>query len=248
MPRLFFDWFPSRKSKNEELNAPLLEGSKQQKSSPCCYNVYRFWSDLLNGLFSWFCFMKAKTGKKKKTTGKKKKKKTTTTSVVLVPLPTVVDDEYLEHVDKSRRFLRVLIGINHCELDMIKLALLDASSYDCNSQAGGPNTSIRFGDEYQYCCASGLKKCLDVCACWSSFGGITWRSHNPFHTRQEGLQKCCYFGAASRSTFRYAKKGCLEKKYIVAIVISSSIAMLLLVAVIYWFMSRTIRDIYSLVL
>ncbi|KAK4848668.1 hypothetical protein QYF36_015870 [Acer negundo] len=73
-----------------------------------------------------------------------------TTSVV-VPVSMVVDDgvsmvvdnEYRKDVDKSRRYLRVLLHEHNCAVDTIKLAWSEAMTFDVISKIGGPNGSIR---------------------------------------------------------------------------------------------------------
>ncbi|KAK4848710.1 hypothetical protein QYF36_016429 [Acer negundo] len=83
---------------------------------------------------------------------------------VVVPVSVSVDDDYIKDIDKSRRYLRILLHQHNCAVDIIRLAWSEAATFDVVTKTGGPNGSVRFGEEHAYCCASGLQNCLDLCA------------------------------------------------------------------------------------
>lgn len=75
----------------------------------------------------------------------------------------VMDPQYLKEIEKARRDLRALISSNQCAPIMLRLAWHDAGTYDAKTKTGGPNGSIRHGDELQHAANSGLKKAVDLC-------------------------------------------------------------------------------------
>lgn len=75
----------------------------------------------------------------------------------------IVDAEYLKEIDKARRDLRALISSKNCAPIMLRLAWHDAGTYDVNTKTGGPNGSIRNGEELKHSANNGLKIAVDLC-------------------------------------------------------------------------------------
>ncbi|XP_024032786.1 L-ascorbate peroxidase 3 isoform X2 [Morus notabilis] len=75
----------------------------------------------------------------------------------------VVDAKYLKEIEKARRDLRALISTKNCAPIMLRLAWLDAGTYDVKTKTGGPNGSIRNRKDLSHPANTGLKMALDLC-------------------------------------------------------------------------------------
>ncbi|KAI9180140.1 hypothetical protein LWI28_001631 [Acer negundo] len=111
------------------------------KSSLRYYPVFLWYDLFVNRLFaaiqSWFCNLVNHFKKTITTTTDLKK----TMSVVVI-VSMVVDDEYMKDMDKSRRYLRVLLHEHNYTVDMIRLTWFEAMTFDVISKTEGPNGSI----------------------------------------------------------------------------------------------------------
>nr|KYP66606.1 L-ascorbate peroxidase 3, peroxisomal [Cajanus cajan] len=75
----------------------------------------------------------------------------------------LVDEEYLEEIEKARRQLRLLITINKCAPLMLRLAWNDACTYDAQTRTGGANASIRTPQELKHQANIGLERAVRLC-------------------------------------------------------------------------------------
>ncbi|OVA10496.1 heme peroxidase [Macleaya cordata] len=65
------------------------------------------------------------------------------------------------YIEDARRFLRAAISGMHCAPAVLRLAWLDATSYDVNTNTGGVNGSARYNEKVVK--DSGLSKATDLC-------------------------------------------------------------------------------------